>query len=343
MKLQQTNDKGKKKKFCIKILIMSASVEVGDIFFIVILAILLACIIPSNVFVSVVIVKKRLIQNPIWYYILNLVVCNLVSASFLIPIMIYASFDETILDIPWLCTVNGFFMIVLFMVSTTTLASISLHKYVNIRKPFSVLSRKDRSSVFIFIDWLISIGIASSPMIGWSHYSHPVGRKWCVVGANRTLAGLSLLALLVVVGFLIPLGVMLFCYLRIYKNVHKNVKRIGRLSVTSLSHGTCDKKLIKTVILIVGIFALCWTPFAVYAIVGISPLKTPVTLGKVACTCVFLQFAINPIVYSFRHSAFQETFYSCIRANKDSQSDTSNKEKEKDIVFVIPDVFDTKL
>lgn len=71
------------------------------------------------------------------------------------------------------------------------------------------------------------------------------------------------------------------------------------------SHSSSTSKGVSTLSIILGTFALCWIPFAMYSLVadiGYPPIYTYVTALPAICHSM-----INPIIYAFRNPDIQKS------------------------------------
>jgi len=102
-------------------------------------------------------------------------------------------------------------------------------------------------------------------------------------------------------GFVAPLVVILFCYSRIIGFIRKQEQYMQNISKNGKS------KTIRVMYLVgvtVVTFVFCWTPLHVYNLMKLTENKfmserSCVLLGRLTYGLIFLNDALNPIIYSF--------------------------------------------
>ena len=157
--------------------------------------------------------------------------------------------------------------------SIYTLTFISFDRYLKVKKPLQYRSRMttSKSLKIIFIIWLISTAFATyaaTPHSGsWGILL--IGGK-CTLFDNYekikvyyTILGVSL--------FFLPIIVIVVMYTLIFVVVHKRQKmlRNGELGQTcndrdQRSAFLQDLKVIRMLVVVVGVFILCWGPYFIY-------------------------------------------------------------------------------
>jgi uncharacterized membrane protein len=131
-----------------------------------------------------------------------------------------------------------------------------------------------------------------------------------------------------VLTFIFPLVVIVFCYAKILKEAHKQRRQISHHGAvnredkptenqqreSNLNRGnTSTSKANMTVGIVVGLFVVLWLPCLVTSLihVSISSSCLKMKLRKVwlwADLLAFLSSAINPWIYAVRNSDFREAF-----------------------------------
>ncbi|XP_066919441.1 melanopsin-like [Clytia hemisphaerica] len=312
----------------------------------------------GNCMVCYTVVKRAQVKHSTWYFLCCLSISDAFVCLVNIPILMYATYDESVIDNgTFLCQFNGFCLVCFFLVSVLTLSGISLHKYYYIRRPLHLRASTKSLRIIGFI-WFVSIGIALGPLVGWSQYSHVHGHKQCVPASIRPATNIdfSYLGVLLLVGFFIPLISMVYCYTAIFIETLSHHKRLNSTSIrgdTTFDRRkraagrtgrrgsvTYDWGILKTVFIVVTTFIVCWAPFVVYICYNFTQNLTPsMTLSQVAFMLAYAQSILNPVIYALRHDLFRTQFKSvicCIKyMNVDIRSERSGSGSHPGSLFLV--------
>ena len=127
-----------------------------------------------------------------------------------------------------------------------------------------------------------------------------------------------------------PLCIMGFCYINIFRAARQHNIRVSRMSLTSIESEislTSQKQIALTIFIMLIVFIICWTPFFSYMMyMSIQHIKTPdafaQSLGLVSYWFAFLNSSINPFVYGVRNPLIRKELYSmcCQRFQNDQQA-----------------------
>ena len=143
-----------------------------------------------------------------------------------------------------------------------------------------------------------------------SDYDLKPGRGQCAVKLPVKPVEKLTATIYIVTGFFIPLVIMSFSYYRILKVVSKHARRISRMSNNaSMDRKHMQKQVAVTMIIVLIVFLICWSPFLVMSLFGafIPALSNP-TLANLAFMLGFTNSCCNPIVLGTRNRAFKYEF-----------------------------------
>ncbi|KAM3936989.1 sphingosine 1-phosphate receptor 4 [Leptodactylus fuscus] len=151
-----------------------------------------------------------------------------------------------------------------------------------------------RAQGLIILCWVLAAIVGTLPLFGWNCLCHIETCSSLLPLYSRQYIlfslGLLSISLIGIIGF----------YCTIYYLVCCNARQTA---VTIQSRRALH--LLKTVLIILGAFVLCWTPLFVYLLVDSSctppSCQSPVGLEWVLALAV-LNSALNPLIYSFRSS-----------------------------------------
>ncbi|XP_073340628.1 C-X-C chemokine receptor type 3-2 [Pagrus major] len=127
------------------------------------------------------------------------------------------------------------------------------------------------------------------------HHSAHLCQVWFTENSTQWLVGLQLVS--VILGFVLPLLVMLYCYIRIFRSLCNATRRQKR-------------KSLRLIISLVSVFVICWAPFNGFqladsleklgVVTGGCQFGRVVDIGHVITESVGLSHcALNPVLYGF--------------------------------------------
>lgn len=162
-----------------------------------------------------------------------------------------------------------------------------------------------------FAIWLHCTLLVIMPLLGWSRYV-PEGLltscSWDYT--TRTASNRAYYVLLLVTGFVLPLGVICASYGRIAASVLTHARQMVCLNKQSSAlrrlRRQTEIRTAQVVVMLVLAYLTAWTPYAVVTLVGqfgpaqLSPMATAVP-AYFAKTAVVL----DPLVYGFSHPHFR--------------------------------------
>ncbi|KAJ8406934.1 hypothetical protein AAFF_G00292100 [Aldrovandia affinis] len=240
-------------------------------------------------------------------FLLNLVISDLV---FSLSLPFWASYHSS----EWIfgsvaCKLVGGVYFVGFYSSILFLTLMTFDRYLAV--VHAVAAAKRRRMVYALVSsatvWIVSILATIKEFVLYdtrndsrygvlceeTGYSQDIMAKWQLVGYYQQF----------VLFFLLPLGVLLYCYVRItIRIVHTRMKQKCRA--------------VKLIFLIIVTFFICWTPFNVVTL--LRAINTSVK--SVSCTdeldyavyitrnIAFLYCCVNPLFYTFVGKKFQSHF-----------------------------------
>ncbi|XP_031581976.1 C-X-C chemokine receptor type 3-like [Oreochromis aureus] len=205
-----------------------------------------------------------------------------------------------------LCKITGSVFTINFYSGILLLACISLDRYLSIVHATHIYSQKKPWVVqaSCLMVWFFSLLLSITDWIFLEDvFDDRRGRRECVheyykFGENAVYYWrLASRMIYLIVGFVLPSGVMIFCYSRILDQL-----RCGAQSLQK-------QRAFKVIVAVVVVFFICWTPYNITLLVEVFNFERNNTLfsgrtslekAKTVTTCVcFIHCCLNPILYTF--------------------------------------------
>ena len=214
------------------------------------------------------------------------------------------------------------------LMSINTLAAIAFERYLVIVKCYPVgrKSSKRHVGVLLLIVWLNSFSWAVAPVLGWNRYSlEGFGTTCSFDYTTRTTRYQSLVMTMFIVGFIVPLSLIMYCYIYIIAFVRDSERHLADTSemmearLWKGARKMCRRtelRIARTVILTVIFFCVSWLPYSAVALIGQFgdlTLVTPVT-SAIPGIMAKMSTMYNPVIYSFSHPRIKQKVWLLLRA-----------------------------
>ncbi|KAI0234577.1 G_PROTEIN_RECEP_F1_2 domain-containing protein [Lamellibrachia satsuma] len=233
--------------------------------------------------------------------VLNLAISNFLLTILILPFIVVASVTQTWhLGVTW-CRLSGFATTLLFAACIFTLLVISVDRYYAVIRPlhYSIHITSRRLCCFLAAIWGSACVIAAPPLVGWNRITYQADKNLCTVDwRSQSAADRAYTYTFLVVCFCLPLAVMAWVYVRIFRaaqstsaRARRNSTEVGlvqhavgngalqaaharrptlqlRRGSTSVGSGRGlfllhkdDHKAAKTGLIVMTAFVVCWLPF----------------------------------------------------------------------------------
>ncbi|XP_075878852.1 lysophosphatidic acid receptor 3 isoform X3 [Nelusetta ayraudi] len=253
-------------------------------------------ILVSNAMVIAAVITNKRFHYP-FYYLL----ANLAASDFLAGIAyVYLMFNTG--EVSRRLTVKEYFirqglLDVSLSASLSNLLVIALERYISVMnwKVHSNLTKR-RVTLLIVLVWAISSLMGAVPSLGWNCI--------CNLSDCSQLAPIFSRSYLIFwsVSNLVVFLVMVAIYIRIYLYVQRKTSMLSPHTSGSMNRKRTPIKLIKTVMVVLGAFVVCWTPGLVILLMdGLHCTKCHVTkLKRWLLLLAVLNSVMNPCIYSYK-------------------------------------------
>ncbi|KAM4640786.1 sphingosine 1-phosphate receptor 1 [Discoglossus pictus] len=273
-----------------------------------ILFIIICCfIILENILVLLTIWRTKKFHRPMYYFIGNLALSDLLAgAAYTANILLSGHYTYHLTPLQWLVREGSMF--VALSASVFSLLAIAIERYITMLKmKLHNGSNSSRSFLLISGCWFLSLCLGGLPIMGWH----------CIENLPRCSTVLPLYhkhyILFCTTIFSILLLAIVVLYARIYFMVRtrsrsmtfrKNFAKTSRSSEKSMA-------LLKTVIIVLSAFILCWSPlFSLLLLDASCEVKTCSVLFKAEyfLALAVLNSATNPIIYTLTNREMRRAF-----------------------------------
>ncbi|XP_055732479.1 G protein-coupled receptor 3 [Salvelinus fontinalis] len=254
-------------------------------------------IVSENTIVVAAILATPSLRAPVFLLLASLALADLLAG---VALILHFLFLFCLEPTDWSDLMTSGLLATSLTASLLSLMGVALDRYLSLSHALTYGSRHSCrcAAGLLALVWLGSCLIGSGPMLGW-HCLNDITS--CSVARPLTRTYLSLLC----GGFLLVVMVTLQLYTGICRVARRHAHAIATQrhflpddQSYKSKHGGQGKGLSR-LLLVLGVFVSCWTPFALYGLLGdasSSPLYTYATLVPAAGNSL-----LNPLLYSLRN------------------------------------------
>ncbi|XP_050390153.1 rhodopsin [Patella vulgata] len=264
--------------------------------------------------------KTKSLRTASNMFVVNLALSDLTfSAVNGFPLFSLSAFNHRWIFGKVACELYGLTGGIFGLMSINTMAVISIDRYFVITRPFSAMRNMTHKRAFLMIVfvWIWSILWAIPPIFGWGAYIPEGFQTSCTFDyLTRTDSQRSFIMSMYLCGFVLPLAIIVFCYIFIIRSVMNHEKEMHKLADkldAKDARGDKEKaraeiKIAKVSMTIIILYLLSWTPYAIVALIAqwgpaswVTPFvsEIPVLFAKASAMH-------NPIVYALSHPKFRD-------------------------------------
>lgn len=187
--------------------------------YIVVMTIILAVGFVGNVLTIIILRYREHRKKNITPLMINLAVADIIIIVFGYPVVVAANISSSGLEISSTCVWSGFINGSVGIASIANLTMMSVAMYSSFKRLGNTKKiPASKMATMIIFTWLYGIMAMIPPLLGWNEFVLGAsGVSCCPNWVPETQAGVAYNAMLVFVGFILPLSVVTFCYYRIYR------------------------------------------------------------------------------------------------------------------------------
>lgn len=232
----------------------------------IILSVVILLTVGGNLMVILTIIKHKTMRTRTNMFIVSLAVADILAAICVMPFAIV-----TLIMGDWVfgtvaCEFNSVAASLFLTASVQTLMFISIHKCISITRPFSRFMTPRRILVMIAVTWIWSTAYAVGGAAGWTINMYKKGASQCGPTYPSNITQLTHSVVNTLLNLVIPIGVTFFCYSRVFYEIRKHMSRMREnTNIDVNSSWSQQKRISVTLLLVMIIFVMCWTPYIFYS------------------------------------------------------------------------------
>lgn len=327
---------------------MSSAIKVVEGFF---LSLICIGAFFGNVILFILVAKTPALQTKGNVFILNLAAADLLVAVINMPITIVAVISGDWILGDEVCLISGFLTLLTFVASCMALGMISVNRYHAIVHwtTYHSIYTQGRCIICVAIVWGITIGLSVPPFFGWASFNYDKGQSYCFADWTKSKSYTIFMIAACLFG---PLGVMTYCYLKILKFKKDSGRRVHAASQTGENNTVnslnaqitepvdeqlysrqpaavrTDRKLMRTIMSLIVVFAICWSPFAIIMIIQVfTGALVPRSVDFGSLVLGYMNSFFNVFVYNATNKKIRQEYkrlFGCKSNRIDIGSVTTN-------------------
>ncbi|CAG12442.1 unnamed protein product, partial [Tetraodon nigroviridis] len=286
-------------------------------------AFLVVCgfIVLENLTVLLAIWRNHRFHNRMYYFIGNLALCDLLAAvAYLVNLLLSGEKTLQLSPVRWFIREGSMF--VALSASIFSLLAIAIERHLTMIKmrPYDA-SKNYRVFLLIGTCWLVAVSLGALPLLGWNCLGDLPDCSTILPLYSKKYVAFCIIVFIVL---LLAISVL---YARIYILVKSSSQKVSkhRNSEHAMS-------LLRTVIIVVGVFIACWTPIFVLLLLDVACERRCSILYRADwfIGVAVLNSAMNPVIYTLASREMRRAFLGlacafCYRV-KGSGTDSGNKQ-----------------
>ncbi|XP_069481759.1 sphingosine 1-phosphate receptor 3 [Ambystoma mexicanum] len=257
-------------------------------------------IVLENLMVLIAIWKNNRFHNRMYFFIGNLALCDLLAGiAYQVNILMSGKKTLSISLTVWFVREGSMF--VALGASTFSLLAIAIERHLTMIKmrPYDA-NKKYRVFLLIGTCWLISFTLGALPILGWNCIDNLPDCSTILPLYSKKYVAFCISI------FMITLLAIVMLYARIYILVKSSGRRVT-------NHTTLERSmaLLRTVVIVVGVFIACWSPLFILLLIDVACKAQECDIlfsAKWFIVVAVLNSAMNPVIYTLASKEMRRAF-----------------------------------
>ncbi|XP_052070574.1 allatostatin-A receptor-like [Mytilus californianus] len=267
----------------------------------------------GNLLVIIVVWSNTQMQNTTNILIVSLAFADLSFIIFCVPFTATKYVMSTWPFGTLWCKISSYLMYVCAFASVYTLVLMSLDRYLAVVHPITSMKIRNRrnANFLVVLTWIVILGSnlpAAFEFHVLEYKFYESNRSTCILEQNFSVAR-RFHGCFFAFGYVLPLTLICVLYGFMLKRLLYGVVPGGSQRAESIRS---KKRVTKMIIIVVGIFALCWLPIQIMFLVQYFGHfeANPITFGiQMTANCLaYMNSCVNPILYAFLSENFRRSF-----------------------------------
>ncbi|XP_075455930.1 sphingosine 1-phosphate receptor 3 [Ascaphus truei] len=258
-------------------------------------------IVLENLMVLIAIWKNNRFHNRMYFFIGNLALCDLLAGiAYIVNIFMSGKKTLSISVTVWFIREGSMF--VALGASTFSLLAIAIERHLTMIKmrPYDA-NKKYRVFLLIGTCWLIAFSLGALPILGWNCINNLPDCSTILPLYSKRYVGFCISI------FIVILVAIVILYARIYILVKSSSRR-----VTNHRNSERSMALLRTVVIVVGVFIACWSPIFILFLIDVACKAKGCSILYEAqwfIALAVLNSALNPVIYTLASKEMRRAFF----------------------------------
>ena len=274
----------------------------------------------GNGLVCVVVIKENLLRSLAYCLIFNLAISDLGVILFSLPFAVLRTEE-----IRWPlgefgCKVLYPLSDIFHGVSIASITAIAVFRYRGIISGHGISQKNavKKAKIVIVLIWILSFILFVLPLFFVMAYGEFRGEPYCFPRFPSKLYYKLYQAETVLLTYLIPLGIILFTYLRIRGRLHESIALHSQIRRESCKHSRSrcasdrNYRALKVLAPVVIVFAVTMLPYNVFRVIDIfldtAHFEYLLLFFKICVLCFVCNSSANPLIYALFSEEFRKAF-----------------------------------
>ncbi|CAH1794468.1 unnamed protein product [Owenia fusiformis] len=272
----------------------------------------------GNVIVCYIVLAYQRMRSVTNYFIVNLAVSDILMAALCIPF----SFIANTLLHHWpfgafMCPVMAFSQTGAVFLSAFTLVAISIDRYIAIIFPLRQRMSTSQAFIIIILIWISAIAISlPTAILSRTHQAldyNGVMRDYCTEKWDPPSRAVNYTMTILTLQYFVPVSVLIFTYIWIGVVIWAKKPPGEAENNRDQRMAASKRKMIKMMITVVIIYAICWLPLHTITILGdLQPSIWHNQYMNVVWICshwfAMSNSCYNPLVYCWMNAKYRNGF-----------------------------------